>query len=214
VGRRGGPRPPAWGAAALVVRRWGARPGRTGCPRVHAAPKPRSTIGVTSTSLGVTGARRGARGGRRGRWRSRSPARPSGRPVAVDATMPPARKPARAMTPGVPVPGDRGSGGWGGGRPCARSAPHPGRWGGGGPIVGWLVHRVPPSFPISVQRPAIVTGVLLPPLSTEDMDGVALSSRGTLATTLGSRSPAPACGGRLHDPRDGLQADAARVRAA
>jgi len=31
------------------------------------------------------------------------------------------------------------------------------------PIVGWLVHRVPPSFPISVQRPAIVTGVLLPP---------------------------------------------------
>jgi hypothetical protein len=82
------------------------------------------------------------------------------------------------------------------------------------PIVGWLVHRVPPSFLISVQRPAIVTGVLLPPLSTEDMDGVALSSRGTPATTLGSRSRAPACGGRLHDPRDGLQADAARARAA
>jgi hypothetical protein len=82
------------------------------------------------------------------------------------------------MTPGVPVPGDGGSGGWGGGRPCARSAPI--RVAGlvVVPTFGVLVHRVPPSFPISVQRPAIVTGVLLPPLSTEDMDGVTLSSPG------------------------------------
>jgi hypothetical protein len=139
VGRRGGPRPPAWGAAALVLRRRGARPGRTGCPRVHAAPKPRSTIGITSSSLGS-----------RGRAGSlRRPSRLMAVPVA-GAAVGPARcrschhaadeEPARAMTPG-----DGGSGGWGGGRPCARSAPHPGCWAGGGPHL-WVVGASPAPF--------------------------------------------------------------------
>src|SRR5512132_876186 len=135
VGRRGGPRPPAWGAPALVLRRRDACARRTGCPRVHASRTPRPTIGITSSSAGVAGARRDLEeaikaGHGSGRWRGRR-----GRPVAVDATMPLTRKPARAMTSGVPIPGDRGSGGWGGGRPCGPSVPHRGCW-GGGPIFG------------------------------------------------------------------------------